>query len=103
MGSLGSPTEKQQAKTKGDPVSTYFSRQATEFETKVVPAFLDSDGKYIQEGLPDRIIQCQGQPLTSTGVLDGSRGMCQAPRAISAIHSFNDMAPALTTEWVNFL
>jgi|LauGreDrversion4_1035100.scaffolds.fasta_scaffold693461_1 hypothetical protein len=48
--------------------STYFSHQATEFEPVVHPAFLDSDGKYKQDGLPDRMIQCQAQPLTSTGV-----------------------------------
>ena len=70
----------------------------TVFEDKVQPAFIDGNGRWLQEGLQDRAIFCAGQPLTSTGTLDGSKGAFQAPKAISAVHSYNDMSPVLTAE-----
>ncbi|GAX83386.1 hypothetical protein CEUSTIGMA_g10811.t1 [Chlamydomonas eustigma] len=79
--------------------SSHFSRQRTEWEDTVQPPFLSRDGKWLQDAIPNLIMDSQGQPLTTTGSINLARGMGQAPKAISAIHSYHDMSPVLTTEY----
>jgi len=84
---------------KGAYANPHFGRQLTEWENKVHPPFLNGNANWVQEGLQDLVAHTQTQALTTTGVLDGTRGPVQAPRAVAAVHSYNDVSPVLTSEY----
>lgn len=94
-------TARQVAKEEKEKGRPQFARQATEYESKVHPPFLDKTGYWVQEALPTLLAPSQTQNMTTTGRLDSTKGLAQAARPIAAVHSYNDVSPVLTSEYTH--
>mmetsp|Transcript_39050 Transcript_39050/g.86868 ORF Transcript_39050/g.86868 Transcript_39050/m.86868 type:complete len:352 (-) Transcript_39050:710-1765(-) len=68
------------------------------------PKFISPDGKWVQEQLPTLIADSQAQPLTATATLSttipGKYGQEQEVRPVTNVHTYNDISPVATGEYV---
>lgn len=70
------------------------------------PRFLNVDGQWVQKELPTLIADSQAQSLCASGTLKATLTMTgkQAPersiRPLTAVHTYNDISPVTTAEYV---
>ncbi|KAJ9533963.1 hypothetical protein V8C86DRAFT_2644472 [Haematococcus lacustris] len=77
--------------------------QNSEVNPKLRPQFMDGSARWQPDKVPGMLVKSQAQILTApgtytpAGTLRGSQAVV-GPKAISAVHTYNDVSPAINTE-----